>query len=83
VTLVFEAREVFGDAAALADPDGPGELHVPLVHLAPGMEIEAGLQLGEVAGTDGPRLSVFAVPADGGLFGGWAMDRDTGPGGCR
>jgi hypothetical protein len=77
VTLVLEAREVFGDAVALADPDGPGELHVPLVHLAPGIGIEAGLQLGEVDEADGPRLSVFVVPGGGGLFGGWALERDT------
>ena len=77
VTLAFEAKEIFDDAVALANPDGPGELHVPLVHLAPGIEIEAGLQLGDEDQTDGPCLSVFAVPGDGGLFGGWALERDT------
>ena len=77
VTLAFEAKEVFDDAVALANPDGAGELHVPLVHLAPGIEIEAGLQLGDEDQTDGPCLSVFAVPGDGGLFGGWALERDT------
>lgn len=41
VTLIIEAKEVFDDAVALASPDGPDELHVPLVHLAPGIEIEA------------------------------------------
>jgi len=77
MTLAFEAKEIFDDAVALANPDGRGELHVPLVHLAPGIEVEAGLQLGDEDQTDSPYLSVFAVPGDGGLFGGWALERDT------
>jgi hypothetical protein len=78
VTLVFEAKEVLGDVAVLASQDGPGELKIPLVHLAPGIEVEAGLQLGDEDETDSPRLSVFVVPGDGGVFGGWALGRDPG-----
>jgi hypothetical protein len=76
-TLVFEAKEVFDDVVGLASQDGPGELKIPLLHLAPGVEVEAGLQLGDEDETDSPRLSVFVVPGDGGLFGGWALERDT------
>lgn len=77
VTLVFEAKEVFDDVVGLASQDGPGELKIPLLHLAPGVEVEAGLQLGNEDETDSPRLSVFVVPGDGGLLGGWALERDT------
>lgn len=76
VTIAFEVKEVLDDAAALDSPDGARELHVPLVHLAPGIEFEADVQLGNEGDEDGPRLSVFVVPGDGGLFGGWALERD-------
>ena len=77
VTLVFEAKEVFDGIVALASQDGPDELKIPLLHLAPGIEVEAGLQLGDEDETDSPRLSVFVVPGDGGLFGGLALERHT------
>jgi hypothetical protein len=77
VTLVFEAKEVFDDIVALPSQDGPDELKIPLLHLAPGIEVEAGLQLGDESETDSPRLSVFVVPGDGGLLGGLALERDT------
>lgn len=76
VTIAFEAKGVIDDAAALASPDSPRELHVPLVHLPPGFELEANVQLGSEADEGEPRLSVFVVPGDGGLFGGWALERD-------
>ena len=41
---------------AVASPGSPGELHVLLVHPAPGIEVEAGLQLGGAV-EDGRSLS--------------------------
>ncbi len=78
VTLVFEAKEVINDVMGLASQDGPGELKIPLLHLAPGIEVGADLQLGDADETGSPRLSVFMAPGDGGLFGGWALERDSG-----
>jgi hypothetical protein len=74
--IVFEAKEAIDDAVALASPDTPRELHVPLVHLPPGFELAADVQLGDEVDEDEPRLSLLMAPGDGGLFGGWALERD-------
>lgn len=76
VTIAFQVKEVFDDATALDSADSPRELHIPLGHLAPGIEFEASMQLGSGGEKDGPRLSVLVAPGDGGLFGGWALERD-------
>jgi hypothetical protein len=75
VTIVFKVKEVVDDVEALTDPTSGLDLHVPLVHLPPGLEIELNVQLGD-SGESGPSLSGFVVPGDGGLFGGWALERD-------
>jgi hypothetical protein len=78
VTLAFEVKEVLDDITALSNPDSSCELHVPLVHLPPGIAFEADVRLGNDDEEDGPRLSVFVAPGDGGLFGGWALEREKG-----
>lgn len=79
VVLFFEGKELLEDATAWASSDGLVELHVPLVHLPPGFELEVGVELkakdGDEDGDDGPRLILFAVPGDGGVLGGWGLER--------
>jgi hypothetical protein len=81
VVLFFEGKELLGDAAAMVSSDGPVELHIPVVNLPPGFGLEVGVELatdgdGDEDGQDGPRLILFAVPGDGGLLGGWALQRE-------
>jgi hypothetical protein len=82
ISIAFKMREAVGDAEALASLESGGDLHVPLLHIAPGIEIELSLHLPghDGAGAGGPWVSGFALPGDGGLFGGWAIERDEHPG---
>ena len=79
VVLFFEGKELLEDAAAWATSDGPVELHVPLVHLPPGLELEVGVELkakdGDEDRDDGPALILFAIPGDGGVLGGWGLEQ--------
>jgi hypothetical protein len=79
VVLFFEGKELLEDAAAWASSGGSVELHIPLVHLPPGLELEVGAELkakdGDEDGHDGPGLILFAVPGDGGTLGGWGLER--------
>jgi hypothetical protein len=79
VVLFFEGKELLEDTAAWAGADGPVELHIPLVHLSPGLELEVGVELtakdGDEDVRDGPGLILFAVPGDGGVVGGWGLER--------
>ncbi len=76
VVLIFEGKELLGDAEALVSSDGPVQLHIPLLHLPPGVELEAGVQLGADGEQDGPGLFIFVAPGNGGLLGGWALERE-------
>jgi hypothetical protein len=74
VVLLFEAKELVGDAEALVS-NGPIELHVPMFHLAPGVELEVGVGLGDVKEGDGPELIAFMAPGNGGALHGLALER--------
>jgi hypothetical protein len=74
VVLLFDAKELVGDAAALGS-DGPAELHVPLLHLPPGVELEVGVDLGDEDEGDSPGLILFMAPGNGGLLHGLALER--------
>lgn len=79
VVLFFEGKELFEDVVALTSSDSPVELHIPLAHLPFEFELEVGMECkvkddGDEA-DDGPRLTLFMAPGDGGVFGGWALER--------
>jgi hypothetical protein len=79
VVLFFEGKELFEDVVALTSSDSPVELHIPLAHLPFEFELEAGVECqakgdGDEA-DDGPRLILFMAPGDGGVLGGWALER--------
>jgi hypothetical protein len=79
VVLFFEGKELFEDVVALTSSDSPVELHIPLTHLPFEFELEAGVEC-EAKGDgdeadDGPRLILFMAPGDGGVLGGWALER--------
>jgi hypothetical protein len=76
VVLIFEGKELLGDAAALVSSDKPVDLHIPLLHLPPGVELEVGVELGGAEEEDGPGLIVFFAPGDGGVLHGVAMERE-------
>jgi hypothetical protein len=77
VLLIFDVKDLLEDAAALTSSDRPVELHIPLVHLPPGVELEAGMGLSPQEGKDGPQLFLFLAPGDGGVLGGWALEREA------
>jgi hypothetical protein len=92
IEITFKVQEVVDDVEALVDPGSGCVVHVPLVDVPPGIEIEMGVHVPpyerdraqgpsshERAGADGLSVSVFASPGDGGLFGGWAIKREEGP----
>src|SRR5580704_9500224 len=78
VVLFFEAKELLEDVAALASSDKPVELHIPLLRLPPGIELEVGVELGGDGENDGPGLIVFFAPSDGGVLHGWGLERENG-----
>lgn len=76
VVLIFEAKELLEDVAAMASSDKPVELHIPLLHLPPGVELEVGVELGGAGAKDEPGLIVFFTPGDGGVLHGWGLERE-------
>jgi hypothetical protein len=76
VTIAFEVKEVLGDVEALASPDSDRELHVPLAHITPDIEIDLDVHLHgqDGAGEGAPYLTAFIAPGSGSLFGGWAIE---------
>jgi hypothetical protein len=74
VLLIFDVKDLLEDAAALTSSDRPVELHIPLVHLPPGVELEAGMGLSPQEGKDGPQLFLFLAPGDGGVLAGVSDD---------
>jgi hypothetical protein len=78
INIGLKVMEVLSDAEAVMSPDSPSDLHVPLLHMPGGIEIDLNVHLpGRDAGSDGgPLLSGFALPGDDGLFGGWAIEKD-------
>ena len=85
ISIVFTIKEVFSDAEAVASPDSPRNVHVPLLHVAGGLAVDLDVHLpgADGSGDDAPPLSGFLAPGDDGLFGGWAIevDRDAEPDG--
>jgi hypothetical protein len=92
IEITFKIQEVADDVEALVDPGSGCVVHVPLMDVPPGFQIEASVHVPpcerdraqgpsshERAGADGLSVSVFASPGDGGLFGGWAIKREEGP----
>jgi hypothetical protein len=76
ILLIFEAKELLGDAGALMSSNRPVELQIPLAHLPPGVIVEAGVQIGDGGQEDGGQLTVFVAPGQGGVLGGWALEQE-------
>jgi hypothetical protein len=80
ISVALKVMEVLGDAEALASPGSPGDLRVPLLDVAAGIELDLNVHLrgGEIA-DHGPPVSGFVAPGAGGLFGGWQLEVDRHP----
>jgi hypothetical protein len=78
INIALKVKEVLGDVEALASPDSDRDLHVPVLHVAGGVEIDLNVHLPgqHGAGDGGPLVSGFVMPGDDGLFGGWAVEED-------
>ena len=81
VSIAFKVKETWGDAEALASSDSGRDLHVPLLSLAPGVQIDLNVHLQgrDRASKGGPPVSGFIAPVVGDLFGGWAIESDKRP----
>ena len=79
INIALTIKELVGDAQALASPDSPRDLHVPLFHVAGGLAVDLNVHLpgSGGAGDNAPPVSGFISPGDGGLFGGWEMEIET------
>jgi hypothetical protein len=78
INLALKIKEAAGDAEALASPDKPRNLHVPLFDLTGGLVVELNVHLpGDDGWTDdAPLVSGFLSLGDEGLFGGWQIETD-------
>jgi hypothetical protein len=78
INIAFMIKEFVGDAQALASPDSPRNLHVPLLQVTGGLTVDLNVHLHGADGSkdDAPLVSGFLSPGDGGLFGGWALEVD-------
>jgi hypothetical protein len=76
VALKFKA--VWDDVSALASPDRPRDLRVPLLGPADSIEFNLNVHLPwrDKAGDHAPLVSGFVAPGDEGLFGGWQLEID-------
>lgn len=77
INVLLTIKEIAGDVEALASPDSPRNLHVPLFHAA-GLAVDLNVHLQGSDGVedDAPPVSGFLSPGDDGLFGGWEIEVD-------
>lgn len=84
VSIAFKVKEILGDAEALATPDSPCNLHVPLLHITGTLSVDLNVHLqgSDGTGDDALPLTGFLSPGDDGLFGGWGieLERPSGSG---
>lgn len=71
VTIAFKIKEMVGDIEGLTSQDS--ELHLPILPLGPGIDLELAVHLGS---KDGPLVTVFAAPVAGDLCGAFAVEKD-------
>lgn len=81
ISVALNLKEVWDNVNALASPDSPRDLHVPLLGAADGIELDLNVHLPgrNEAGDDAPLVSGFAAPGAEGLFGGWQIEIDRRP----
>jgi hypothetical protein len=74
-SVALKVIEVLGDAEALTSPGSPGDLRVPLLDVAGGIELDLNVHLrgGETA-DQAPPVCGFVAPGAGGLSGGWQLE---------
>lgn len=78
IDVALKFKEVWDDISALARPDRPRDLHIPLLGAADGIEFDLNVHLPGRDGTadDVPLVSGFVAPGNEGLFGGWQIEID-------
>ena len=81
ISVALKVKEVLGDAEALASPGSPRDLHVPLLGVADGIELDLNVHLPgtDETGDHTPPVSGFVAPGADGLFGGWQIEIDRRP----
>lgn len=71
VTIAFKIKEAADDVEGLVSQDS--ELHLPVLPLGPGIDLELDVHLGS---EDGPLVTAFVAPVAGDLCGGFAIEKD-------
>jgi hypothetical protein len=78
ISIALKIKEMVGDAEALASPDDPRNLHVPLFDVTGSLAVDLNVHLrgDDESGDDAPLVSGFLSPGDDGLFGGWQIETE-------